>query len=82
MSSPQHLFTRYGGTRFVATMACGLASALLLKGGHLNGDQFVELGKWTIGLFIGGNASQNIASYMASKRNINANTSGGGNESN
>ena len=82
MSSSQHIFTRFGGTRFVATMACGFASALLVKGGHLSGDEFVELGKWTIGLFIGGNASQNIAGAIAGKRAINSNTTGGGNDTN
>ena len=79
MSDPNHIFVRVGGTRFVATMASGLASTLLLAFGHLSGDQYVELGIWTIGVFIAGNASQNIAGFMAGKRGTN--TTGGSNES-
>ncbi|WP_331352578.1 hypothetical protein [Cellvibrio sp. UBA7671] len=68
MSSQQHIFTRVGGTRFVATMACGLASFILLRLGDLNGDQFVELGEWTLGAFIAGNATQNAASYFGNRK--------------
>jgi hypothetical protein len=67
LSSPDHVFTRWGGTRFVATMACGLASFVLLRMGDLTGDQYVELGKWTIGIFIAGNATQNAASYFGNR---------------
>jgi hypothetical protein len=69
LSNPQHIFTRVGGTRFVATMACGLASFILLRVGDLNGDQYVELGKWTLGAFIAGNATQNAVSYFGNRRN-------------
>ena len=72
MSDPKHIFVRVGGTRFVACMASGFASTLLLAGGHLSGDQYVELGIWTIGVFIAGNASQNIAGFMSrGKRDVN-----------
>jgi hypothetical protein len=61
------VFTRWGGTRFVATMACGLASFVLLRMGDLNGDQYVELGKWTLGVFIAGNATQNAVSFLSNR---------------
>jgi hypothetical protein len=67
LSSPDHVFTRWGGTRFVATMACGLASFVLLRMGDLNGDQYVELGKWTLGVFIAGNATQNAVSFLSNR---------------
>lgn len=69
MNSPQHIFTRIGGTRFIATMTCGAASVVLLVKGYLTGDQYVDLGIWTIGAFIAGNATQNAASYFGNRRN-------------
>jgi hypothetical protein len=69
LSNPQHIFTRVGGTRFIATMTCGAASVVLLVKGYLTGDQYVELGIWTVGAFVGANAAQNIASYFGNRRN-------------
>lgn len=69
LNSPQHIFTRVGGTRFVATMVCGFASVVLLVKGYLTGDQYVDLGIWTIGAFIAGNATQNVAGFFANRRN-------------
>lgn len=69
MSSQQHIFTRVGGTRFVATMTCGAASVWMRVNDYLTGDQYVELGIWTVGAFVGANAAQNIASYFGNRRN-------------
>lgn len=82
MSNPQHIFTRVGGTRFVATMACGAASVYLRSKGLLTGEEYVELGKWTFSVFIAGNASQNIASFIANRKNKQPENNEGGNDSN
>jgi len=71
-----------GGTRFVATMACGLASVVLLVKGYLTGDQYVDLGIWTIGAFIAGNATQNAVSYFSNRRNNRTEHYGSGDDVN
>lgn len=82
LSSQQHIFTRVGGTRFVATMSCGAASIWMRTHDYLTGDQYVELGIWTVGAFVGANAAQNIASYFGSRRNNRTEQYGSGDDVN
>lgn len=82
MSSQQHIFTRIGGTRFFATMACGAASVWLRSKGLLTGEEYIELGKWTFSVFIAGNASQNIVSFIANRKNNQPVTSEASNDQN
>lgn len=70
LNSP-HIFSKFGGTRFVTTIGCGFVSALLLRFGDLTGDQFVEITKWTVSVFIAGNAGQNIVGFLINNRRAN-----------
>jgi hypothetical protein len=60
-----HIFSRYGGTRFLLSLGCGFVTTGLLVLGFITEGvwQVVILG--TMGTFIAGNTVQNAASYFA-----------------
>lgn len=57
-------FNSAGGRRFIAVMACGLATTLLCAFGRIGEQWFVEAIKWTIVPFVLGNTVQHVAPYL------------------
>jgi hypothetical protein len=62
-----HIFSKYGGTRFITTIGCGAVSAMLCHLGDITSDDFVEITKWTVTVFIGGHAGQNAVSFISNR---------------
>jgi len=53
-----------GGRRFVAVMACGLATTILCACGRIDAEWYVEAIKWTIVPFVMGNTISQLAPYF------------------
>lgn len=58
-------FNSAGGRRFIAVMACGLATTALCAAGRIGEQWFVEAIKWTIVPFVLGNTVQHVAPFLS-----------------
>lgn len=61
----QHIFSKYGGTRFLLTFGSCLINTALLVFGYIDQKTYEFLIVATVGAFITGNTVQNAASFMA-----------------
>lgn len=64
MNEP-HIFSKYGGTRFLLALGSCLINTLLLMHGDISEKTYEFLIMGTVGAFITGNTVQNAASFMA-----------------
>ncbi|UUA73095.1 hypothetical protein [Cellvibrio sp. QJXJ] len=64
MNEP-HIFSKYGGTRFLLALGSCLINTLLLMHGDIDQKTYEFLIMGTVGAFITGNTLQNAASFMA-----------------
>lgn len=59
-----NIFANAGGRRFVAVMACGMATTALCLAGKVGEAMYVEAIKWTIVPFVLGNTVQHVAPFL------------------
>lgn len=64
-----HIFSRYGGTRFLLSLGCCVVNTLLLVCGYIDQETYKFLIIGTVGTFIGGNTIQNASESFASRGN-------------
>lgn len=60
-----HVFSRFGGTRFLLTLGNSLINTLLLIGGYIDQHTYEFLIMGTVAVFIAGNTTQNAVGLMA-----------------
>lgn len=51
---------KYNSRKLFVSLLVLLSSILALFTGHLNGDQFIEIAKWTVGLYGLANVANNV----------------------
>ncbi len=64
MNEP-HIFSRYGGTRFLLALGCCVVNTLLLIFGYINEGTYQLLILGTVGAYITGHTVQNATSFFA-----------------
>ena len=60
-----HIFSRYGGTRFFLALGCCVVNTLLLVFRYIDQGTYQVLILGTVGAYITGNTVQNATSYIA-----------------
>lgn len=58
MDNGPHMFTRFGGRRFLLTLGCGVVNTWLVYAGVITGEVYQVIILGTVGIFIGGNTVQ------------------------
>jgi hypothetical protein len=66
-----HIFSRYGGTRFILSLGCCAVNTLVLIGGYIDQNVYQNLIMGTVGVFIAGNTIQNATSFFANREKPN-----------
>lgn len=62
-----HIFSRYGGTRFVLSLGSCAVNTLMLVGGYIDQNVYQVLILGTVGTYITGNTLQNAASFLSNR---------------
>jgi len=62
-----HIFSLYGGTRFILCLGCCGINTLLLLFGYIDQDVYKTLILGTVGAYITGNTVQNATSFLANR---------------
>lgn len=62
-----HIFSRYGGTRFLLSLGCSVVNTGLLIWGFIDQETYKFLIIGTVGAFITGNTIQNASESFASR---------------
>lgn len=64
----QHIFSRYGGTRFLLSLGSCAVNTLVLVSGHIDQGVYQVLILGTVGAYITGNTLQNAASFLTNSQ--------------